>query len=213
MKSISVFRQILLTMFLCLISANLLAQETAQSLAKKLQAQYLNSPAVSLGFDLAGEGRVTITADTRSGHIRIESPSMLIISDGHTIWNYQKKDDRVTIDNVTPTSAFHDPGSLFRFFDNYTAAITSTNGAGHYTLELTPSPALQPLLKSAGEIQKITLALQIKKQHIVITSATSVSSKGTTNAEKLTIKTLAKIHEQDFIFKPKPSTKVIDLRE
>src|ERR1019366_2362251 len=99
------------------------AQETPLSLAKKLQAQFLNSPGVSLAFDLANEGRVTITDDMPNGHIRIESPSMLIISDGHTIWNYQKREDRVTIDNVTPTSAFHDPGSLFRFADNYAAII------------------------------------------------------------------------------------------
>jgi outer membrane lipoprotein-sorting protein len=214
LKNVTKFRKgfLLLSCMTLAISAAS-AQETTQSLAKKLQAQYLNSPAVSLAFDLANEGRVTISADMHNGHISIESPSMLIISDGHTIWSYQKREDRVTIDNVAPTSAFHDPGSLFRFADNYTSAITNASGAGHYTLELTPLPALQPLLKSAGEIQKIMLALQLKKQYFRITSATATSSKGTTKAEKLTIKTLPKIHEQDFIFKPKSTTKIIDLRE
>jgi hypothetical protein len=190
------------------------AQETAQSLAKKLQEQFLNAPGVLLAFDLANEGRVTITADMHNGHIRIESPSMLIISDGHSIWNYQKREDRVTIDNVTPTSAFHDPGSLFHFADNYTAKINSRiDGAAQYLLVLTPKPALQSLLKSAGEIQNIILGLRIKEQNEEIIYASATSSKGTTNAEKLTIKTLAKIHEPDFIFKQKSSTKVIDLRE
>lgn len=213
MRTKSILSRMLLMTCLCLIGSTLLAQETPQSLSKKLQGQFLGAPGVSLAFDLENEGRISITADMHNGHIRIESPTMLIISDGHTIWNYQKKDDRVTIDNVTPTSAFHDPGSLFRFADNYMAAIANVAGTEHYILELTPLPALESLLKSAGDIQKITLALQIKKQRIVITNATAVSSKGTTNAEKLTIKTLANTHDQDFIFKPKSSTKIIDLRE
>jgi outer membrane lipoprotein-sorting protein len=189
------------------------AQETAPTLAKKLQEQFLNAPGVSLAFDLGNEGHVTITADVHGGSVRIESPSMLIISDGHTVWNYQKREDRVTIDNVTASSAFKDPASLFRFADNYTAKIARTDGAAQYPLELTPKPALQSLLKSAGEIQNITLGLRIKKQKVEIIYASASSSKGTTQAEKLIVKTLGHIRAQDFIFTPKPSTKVIDLRE
>ncbi len=189
------------------------ATETPQALAKKLQEQFLNAPGVSLSFNLPNEGRISITTDMRSGHIRIESPSMLIISDGHTVWNYQKHEDRVTIDNVTAGSAFQDPASLFRFADNYTSSIVKWDGNTRCTLELTPLPALQSLLKSAGEIQKITLELHIKKQKVEITNASATSSHGTTHAEKLAIKTLAQVRSQDFIFKPKPSTKVIDLRE
>jgi outer membrane lipoprotein-sorting protein len=189
------------------------AQGTAPTLAKKLQEQFLNAPGVSLSFDLEHEGRVTITTDIQNGHVRIESPSMLIISDGHTVWNYQKREDRVTIDNVTASSAFKDPTSLFRFADDYTAITTTWDGMARCTLELTPLPVLQSLLKSAGEIQKITLELHIKKQQVTIASASATSSKGTTRAEKLTIKTLHQIHAPDFIFKSKASTKVIDLRE
>jgi hypothetical protein len=198
---------------MAVVVSPLSAQETAQSLAKKLQEQFLNAPGVSLAFDLANEGRVTISSDLHSGRIRIESPSMLIISDSHTVWNYQKTDNRVTIDNVTASSAFKDPASLFRFADNYTAITTKWDGTARCTLELTPLPVLQSLLKSAGEIQKITLELHIKKQGVEIASASATSSKGTTRAEKLTIKTLHQIHAQDFIFKSKTSTKVIDLRE
>ena len=81
------------------------------------------------------------------------------------------------------------------------------------TLELTPNAALLALLKSADEIQKLTLELQIGKQKVEIFSASATSSKGTTHAEKLLIKTLRKIQPSDFIFKQKASTKVIDLRE
>ncbi len=208
-----ILRRLFILVAACLVTMMLHAQETPQSLAKKLQEQFLNAPEVSLAFDLENEGRVTIWADAIHGNIRIESPSMLIISDGHTVWNYQKHDDRVTIDNVANSSAFKDPASLFRFADNYTASITTWDGTSRCTLELTPNAVLQALLKSAGEIQKITLSLRISKQKVEITRASAASSKGTTRAEKLTIKTLRKIQQSDFIFKPKASTKVIDLRE
>ncbi len=205
-------RYILLLLLSFLAGATSFAQETAPSLVKQLQEQFLSAPEVSLAFDLANEGRVTITADLHTGHIRIESPSMLIISDAHTVWNYQKREDRVTIDNVTVGSAFKDPASLFRFADDYTANVTTWNSKMQCMLELTPKPALQPLLKAAGALQTITLELRTGKE-VKIESASATSANGTTRAEKLSIKTLPKIHEQDFIFKPKPSTKVIDLRE
>lgn len=208
-----IVRRIFIIVAACLVSIILHAQETPESLAKKLQEQFLNAPGVSFSFDLASEGRVSITADVHHELIRIESPSMLIISDGHTVWNYQKHEDRVTIDNVAGGSAFKDPASLFRFADNYTASIVQWDGNTQCTLELTPLPTLQSLLKSAGEIKKISLELRIKKQKVEITDASATSSQGTTRAEKLTIKTLPQIHSQDFIFTPKASTKVIDLRE
>ena len=205
--------RIFLLFFCFFVNETSFAQETPQSLAEKLPDQCRRAPGGSRSFDRATAGRVSITADIHNGHVRIESPSMLIISDGHTIWNYQKREDRVTIDNVTAGSAFQDPLSLFRFADNYTASIAAWNGTAQCTLELTPLPKLQSLLKSAGEIQYIILELRIKQQKVEITSASAVSSKGTTRAEKLAIKMLSKIRAQDFVFSPKPSTKVIDLRE
>ncbi|HZK76572.1 MAG TPA: hypothetical protein VFD13_06660, partial [Candidatus Kapabacteria bacterium] len=55
-----------------------------QSLAQKLQSQFLSAPAVALSFDLKNEGHIRITADLQSGHFRLESPSLLILSDGKT---------------------------------------------------------------------------------------------------------------------------------
>ena len=189
------------------------ARETPESLAKKLQEQFLAAQGVSLAFDLADEGRITIETDLHTGRIRIESPAMLILSDGHTVWNYQKREDRVTIDNTNANSAFKDPASLFRFADNYTARITKWDGTMLCTLELSPLPKLLSLLKAAGEIQNLSLELQIKKQGLKIMSATATSSKGAARAEKLTINTVHHVRDEDFVFKPRPSTKVIDLRE
>ncbi|MFI5201856.1 MAG: outer membrane lipoprotein carrier protein LolA, partial [Candidatus Kapaibacterium sp.] len=188
-------------------------QETAQSLAQKLQSQFLNAPAVLLSFDLKSQGRIRVTADLRGGHIRLESPSLLIISDGKTVWNYDKSADRETIDNVTAGSEFHDPASLFRFADNYTAQIAASNRKTRYTLVLTPSQALQSLLKSAGEMQSLRLDLELHGSRVNILKASATSSRGTTQIKHLQIKTLRHVPSSEFIFTPKATTKVIDLRE
>ncbi len=210
--NVMIYRIFLIVIF-SFIGVSLVAKETPQSLAKKLQDQFLAAKEVSMGFDLRNEGRVNVTVDLQNKRIRIESPSLIFISDSHTIWNYQKDEDRVTIDNVTGSSAFQDPENLFRFQDNYSASITKIIGANGYILELVPKPILQQLLKSAGEIQKIILEIKANKQAIQILNATAASSKVSTRAEKLTIKTLGRTKDQDFIYKPKSTTKVIDLRE
>jgi len=184
-----------------------------QSLAQKLQSQFLSAPAVSLSFDLKNAGHILITADLKGGHIRLESPSLLIISDGKTVWNYDKTADRETIDNVTAGSEFHDPASLFRFADNYTASIAASNGKTRYTLVLTPSQTLQSLLKSAGEMESLQLDLELHGNHVMITKASATSSRGTTQIEHLQIKTLKQVLSSEFIFTPTATTKVIDLRE
>jgi outer membrane lipoprotein-sorting protein len=184
-----------------------------QTLAEKLQSQFLSAPGVSLSFDLKNEGHVRIAANLKGGQIRLESPSLLIISDGKTIWNYDKSADRETIDNVTAASEFHDPASLFRFADNYIASIAKWDGKNRYTLVLAPAQALQSLWKSAGEMQSIRLDLEVRGSRVTIRNASATSSRGTTQIGHLQIKTLSRILPSDFIFSPKASTKVIDLRE
>jgi outer membrane lipoprotein-sorting protein len=184
-----------------------------QALAQKLQAQFLSAPAVTLSFDLKNEGHIRITTDLKDGHIRLESPAILIISDGKTVWNYDKVSDRVTIDNVTARSEFHDPASLFRFADNYTASIAKWDGKNRYTLVLLPGPVLQSLLKSAGEMQSLRIDLELRGNRVRIRNASATSSRGSIQVQHLQIKSLARIQPSDFIFSPKSSTKVIDLRE
>lgn len=187
--------------------------ETPQSLAEKLQAEFLASPAVSLSFNLKNQGRIRILADLQEGRLRMESPKLLIISDGKTVWNYDKTADRVTIDNVSTGSQFRSPASLFRFAENYTAALDHSTGNGHYTLVLTPLSALRSITHSAGELQSIRLNVTVHGTHVTILGASAISSGGSTEAEHLELKMLSTIHPSDFIFAPKVSTKVVDLRE
>ncbi len=205
-------RVLLVPVLLVAACAMASASETPQSLAEKLQQEFLAAPAVSLSFDLKNEEHLRILTDMRGGHIRMESPQLLIISDGNTIWNYDKSGDRVTIDNVTASSEFHDPASLFRFADNYTASLEHVSG-NQYTLVLTPSSALQSLMHSAGRLQSLRLSVTVHGSRVQIASASATSFRGTTDVAHLKIQMLQTANASDFVFTPKASTKVIDLRE
>ncbi len=187
-------------------------EETAVSLAQKLQSQFLTKPGVILSFDLKSEGHLRLMADFRGGRIRVESPSLLIISDGKTIWNYDKTADRVTIDNVAGASTFRDPSAFFRFADNYSATMVKHAGSD-YTVSLTPRSELQSLAKAAGELQSLVLELRVAKHSIKILSASAISSRGKAHPNALSIVSMKSVRASDFIFTPKASTKVVDLRE
>jgi outer membrane lipoprotein-sorting protein len=199
-------------LFFLALSNSLLAQETPESLAQKLQAHFLSAQGMELSFNIKGEGRITVMADVQGKRVRIESPKLLIISDGKTVWNYEKSTDRVTIDNAAPSSVFHDPTGLFRFADNYTAKIVETDSIKNYSVEFTPLPQLAPLFKAAGDMQKLTLDIRFEKSgQFRISSASAKSANGVTRTEE--VLSLNRIHQSDFVFTPKSTTKVIDLRE
>ncbi|HWF44570.1 MAG TPA: hypothetical protein VG537_08005 [Candidatus Kapabacteria bacterium] len=194
-------------------SANAFAQVSASSIAKRLEDQLLSGAGVSMKFTILGEGPVSIIADLKDKKIRLESSSMLVISNGSTIWNYQKHSDRVTIDNVPGTSSpMHDPKSLFQFTENYSATIAQHHGS-MYRLELTPSANLRSFMDATGEMQKLSLDLDVQKKDIRIVKATAESSRGTSQISALAIKPIKSIRSSDFIFTPPPGVKILDLRE
>jgi len=194
------------------VTSNSFAQENAASLTRKLETQFLQAPAISAKFVLSGQGTITVTADMKNNKLRIENGQALLISDGKTIWNYDKHANRVTIDGIAKNSALKDPASLFRFSSNYSAALVKSKGTA-YTLELTPSNQLQSLLKAAGELQHILLDVKTSSKGVTIIKASASSSQGNAQVSGLKITTLRSAHASDFIFKGNNATQVIDLRE
>jgi outer membrane lipoprotein-sorting protein len=211
---ILLLRNLCFPLLIALFSTTCFAQETAFSLAEKIEKPLIGSAGTSMQFELAGEGKVSLIIKNESNQVRIESPTMLIVSNGKTIWNYDMRADRVTIDNVTSNSPFLQPSGLFLFSKNYSSKITSSDG-DNYTLELTPKEKIASILKSAGGIEMLELSLTATKRSVKILKAMAMSDKGETAVSGLAIKPLKpnNLSKYDFNFKPKPSTKVIDLRE
>src|SRR5690242_5045523 len=82
-------------------TAPLKIQATGDDLAKALESQLLSGSAVQMKFAIKGVGNVTMTADVSSNKVRVETSTLTIVSDGSTVWNYNKSSHQVTIDNVT----------------------------------------------------------------------------------------------------------------
>lgn len=188
------------------------AEESAQSLAKRLQAQILGSSEVVMTFTSPSEGKVTVKADLSGKHIRLESPRMLIISDGKTIWNINKKANSATIDVVSSQSAFRDPAALFKFSENYLAQLVS-HASSKYVVDLIPSAAVSGLFKQSGSDQHLRVTLKATPKSLKVVSAKAMSATGQSSTGPVSITQLKSTKASDFEFHRAPAMKVIDLRE
>ena len=190
------------------------ATVNAQQLAKLLEQQMLAGSAVSMKFKIKGGDQVSVTADMNSKKVRIESNSMTIVSDGQTVWNYQKKNNQVTIDALGNGrgSALSNPRDLFLFATHYTPSLVSSKGNNH-VLALVPNQKVQSILQSAGGVNKLTFTLGLAKEKVTIKSATAESKGQNIETGGLTVKSLKSVKASEFTFATPKGAKVIDLRE
>lgn len=197
-----------------------LIAHTAVDVARMLQAQMLSGAGVNMKFSIKGGEHVNVTADLKSKRVRIDSKSMLIVSDGATVWNYQKKGKQVTIDQLGKgvssrsrgNSVMQDPNQLFKFAENYTARLVASKGK-NYTLELTPNNSIQGTLAAAGGIKTITFNVTLEGKTLKIRSASAVGSQGKTETGAFSVQSLKAVSNKDFAFTPPKGVRVIDLRD
>jgi outer membrane lipoprotein-sorting protein len=188
------------------------AEESASTLAKKLETQILASHEVVMSFKSPKEGRISLKADLKGKRVRLESPSVLILSDGKTIWNINKQTNRVTIDAVSSHSPFRDPAAVFRFSQNYLAQLASHTGSS-YTLDLVPGKELADLFKQTGDNQQLRVSLKVSGASVRILRAKALTSKGESSTGPVTITQLKSTKASDFEFQRTPKMSIIDLRE
>ena len=188
--------------------------ESASALAQRLERQLFRSSGLQMRFDLAGEGKITIRADLKGKRVRIETPKLLVISDGHTIWNITKRPKQVTIDNVSGSSPFRDPSSLFRFAEDYAAtSVVSVGAIYQVSLALRPKESIRGLMKAAGDIREIRLDLTHQGSELFIRRAAVIGAGGAANGTDLHLTSLRAVRDEDFRFTPTKAMKVVDLRE
>ena len=202
----------IVVLILTLLVSSVRAEESAASLAKKLEAQIFSTPAVSMAFKSSTEGKVTVKADLKGKRIRLETAKMLVISDGKTIWNINKLTKRVTIDAVSAHSAFRDPAALFKFSNNYLAQVTAHTGST-YTLDLIPSKDIAALFQQAGSNQHLRVTMKLSGRTVKITSAKAIAASGESSTGPVAIAQLRSTKSADFEFQRTTGMSVIDLRE
>lgn len=189
-------------MFLCV---SVFGQDNSSDLLSSLQAKYNSANTISVSFTkFSGSkedfsGKLYLKKDNK---LRIELKNNLIITDGRTFWNYNKKENKVIINNYDPA----EPSelSLNTFINDYPSRSTITSGeeGNHKTLTLEPK---------TSELNFNSAELFINKDNLV--DKVIIDS----NSGKAVITFTGYILDRDlpdsdFTYSPPEGTKVIDLR-
>jgi outer membrane lipoprotein-sorting protein len=128
--------------FMSIIMTSFLLAGDAGELLKNVKERYSNIKDFSA--DIKQEGKNPVFTGKlyykQDNQFHIELKNMTIISDGSTIWNYNKKDKRVVIDDVEYSGSF--PFSIETLLNEYPSKsnlVSSTDGNLNLLI-LTPKP-------------------------------------------------------------------------
>ena len=187
---------------------------SAQDIARMLEQQVLAGEGVSMKFKIKDGENVSVVADVKSKKVRIETASMTIVSDGQTVYNYQKRNNQLTIDALGTgrASALSNPKDLFLFATNYTPKVLSAKGNA-YVISLTPNATVKNALNAAGGINGLTFSVNVVNGKLTIKSASAQSNGQNVETGAMTVKSLKTLKASEFAFDAPKGARVIDLRE
>jgi outer membrane lipoprotein carrier protein len=180
-------------------------QDNSSDLLKALQTKYNSANTISVNFTkFSGSkedfsGKLFLKKDNK---LRIELKNNTIISDGKTFWNYNKKENKVIINNYDPS----EPSelSLNTFINDYPSKSNLTSGEeGNYkTLTLVPK---------TSELNFNSAKLFINKDDLV-DKVIIDSNSGEAEIAFSNYKIDRGIPDSEFTYSPPEGIKVIDLR-
>jgi outer membrane lipoprotein-sorting protein len=189
-----------------------LSAQTADEMAKELEALYSKGAGTTISFVLDGE-KNSLTFANGSPKFRLESPNDLIVSDGITIWHYTKKKKEVVIDKASSNAAsLSNAEEILKFSSNYSGVLSHKHGI--FELQLSPSKSIEKIMASAGGISQITFAFtRSAKSGIQIKKVSAKASTRNISVSNITIKSVKKLADPTFIFALPKGAKITDLRD
>ena len=197
---ISVF--MILSMFLCVL---VYGQDSSSELLKAIQAKYNSVSTISVNFEKFSGSKEDFSGKLflkKENKLRIELKNNTIITDGKTFWNYNKKENKVIINNYDPS----EPSelSLNTFINDYPSKSNVTSGEeGNYkTLILEP--------RTSG-LNFNSAKLFINKDSLV-DKVIIDSNSGTAVITFAGYKLNRDLPDSEFTYSPPEGIKVIDLR-
>lgn len=197
---ISVF--LILSMFLCV---SIYGQDNSSELLKAIQAKYNSTNTLSVNFTKSSGSKEDFSGKLyikKNNKLRIELKNNTIITDGRTFWNYNKKENKVIINNYDPS----EPSelSLNTFINDYPSKSNLSSGEeeNFRTLTLVPKTSGLNFNKAELFINKDDLVAK------VIIDSNSGKAVITFSDYKLN----REIPDSEFTYSPPEGIKVIDLR-
>lgn len=191
---------------LILLSKLFLVQENPVDILKKVQSKYADATDFSVELTQFVNSSNPIKGKLfikQKDFYRIELPNQIIISDGKTFWNYNKKQNKVIVDNFQKSNdnIFSFNYLLFEVPYNSNISLSSQNGLKK--LILNPKDVSFPFRKI--EIL-INYNFLVKRVNAVDNSGVAFEINFDNYRFNQNLKS------ELFVFNPAEGTKVIDLR-
>lgn len=193
---------VLLSMFLWV---SVFGQDSSGELLKAIQSKYNSLNTLSVNFTKSSgstedfSGKLYLKKDNK---LRIELKNNTIITDGKTFWNYNKRENKVIINNYDPS----EPSelSLNTFINDYPSKSNLSSGKDGNLKTLT-------LVPKTAELNFNRAELFVNKDSLVdkvIIDSNSGKAVITFSDYKLN----TDIRDSEFTYSPPEGIKVIDLR-
>lgn len=193
---------VILLMFFCV---SVFGQDNSNELLKAVQSKYNSINTLSVNFSKSSGNSVDFSGKLflkKENKLRIELKNNTIITDGETFWNYNKRENKVIINNYDPS----EPSelSLNTFINDYPSKSKISSGTDGNYRTLTFEPETSELNFNKAE-------LFINKDNLVdkvIIESNSGKAVITFSDYKLS----QDIPDSEFTYSPPKGIKVIDLR-
>ncbi len=193
---------LMLLMFLC---TTMFGQDSSNELLKSVQSKYNSINTFSVNFTKSSGSKTEFSGKLylkKENKLRIELKNNTIITDGETFWNYNKKENKVIVNNYDaeePTEL-----SLNNFIQVYPSKCNVTSGEEGNYKTLTLEPKTDELNFNKAKLYINTDNLVEK----VMINSNSGESTITLSGYKLN----QDIPDSQFTYSPEKGIKVIDLR-
>ncbi len=190
----------------------------AEKIIKKVQKKYDHIENFKASFEKVETFQLTGTKSTTAGTLyvkngkkyRFETENQLVISDGKTVWTYNRINNQVLIDKVRKNSGALLPRDvLFKYPKTHYATLIAQkkwNGKKVYIVKLEPKEDVH------GYFSSVKIWVTDDDWQIVKIEITDLNgNKSYFNLSHIDTKTV--LPDSLFSFKPTPEMNVVDMRE
>ena len=208
----------LISTFILLLFAQATWAIDAEGIIKKVQKKYDHIKNFKATFDKVETFQLTGTKSTTAGTLyvkdgkkyRFETEDQLIISDGNTVWTYNRINNQVLIDKVRKNSGALLPRDiLFKYPKTHYATLIAQkkmDGKKVYIVKLDPKEDVH------GYFDSIKIWVTDDDWQIVKIEITDLNgNKSVFNLSHIDTKT--NLSDSLFHFTPTPQMNVVDMRE
>jgi chaperone LolA len=198
----------LLLLFILLFVVSVSAQDKGKDILDAVQKKYKSINDLSADFKQSTNGKASLNGKiffSKGNKLRLELKNSTIISDGTVLWNYNKGQKKVVINNASGSelSSFSIDKFLYDYPSKSTVTLEKENN--HNVLLLVP--------QKDNDMNFKKTRIRVSQDNLIIEVSIENLSGAITNLQFSNYKLNQNLLESKFIFSPPEGTNVIDLRK